>query len=137
MNVKKGLPAPSSQLPLANHAMPLLLSIVQQEHLSMPLCEVNSAAAAAVVVILAATAAAVAASPAVPTAAEENDDQDDDPERAVTTVAEHSVTLSPCSDFSSPRRPHGKRRYVRERFPIARAIICASMTRCYCREKEK
>ena len=99
----------------------------------MLLCGVNSAAAAAVVVSLAAAAAAVAASPAVPTAAEENDNQDDDPERAVTTVAEHSVTLSPCSDFSSPRRPHGKRRYVRERFLIARAIICAEWSRCYCR----
>ena len=99
----------------------------------MLLCEMNSAAAAAVVVSLAAAAAVVAAAPAVTAAAEEDDDQDDDPERAVTTVAEHSVTLSPCSYFSSPRRPHGKRRYVRERFLIARAIICASQTRCYCR----
>ena len=66
----------------------------------MLLCEMNSAAAAAVV-ILAAAAAVIAAAPAVPAAAEENDDQDDDPERAVTTVAEHSFTLSPCFDFSN------------------------------------
>ena len=66
----------------------------------MLLCEMNSAAAAAVV-ILAAAAAVIAAAPAVPAAAEENDDQDNDPERAVTTVAEHIFTLSPCFDFSS------------------------------------
>ena len=66
----------------------------------MLLYEINSAAAAAVVVILAAAAAVIAAAPAVPAAAEENDDQDDDPERAVTTVADHSFTLSPCFDFS-------------------------------------
>ena len=76
-----------------------------QEHRKMLLCEMNSAAAAAVVVILAAAAAAVAAAPAVPAAAEEDDDQDDDPERAVTTVAEHSFTLSPCFDFSNSPPP--------------------------------
>ena len=74
----------------------------------MLLCEMNSAAAAAIVVILAAAAAVVAAAPAVTAAAEENDDQNDDPERAVTTVAEHSVTLSPCSDFSSFSPPARK-----------------------------
>ena len=71
----------------------------------MLLYEINSAAAAAVVVILAAAAAVIAAAPAVPAAAEENDDQDDDPERAVTTVAEHSFTLSPCFDFSNSPPP--------------------------------
>ena len=77
----------------------------------MPLCEMNSAAAAAVV-ILAAAAAVIAAAPAVPAAAEENDDQDNDPERDVTTVAEHIFTLSPCFDFQTPRRLHGKRRHI-------------------------
>ena len=74
----------------------------------MLLYEINSAAAAAVVVILAAAAAVIAAAPAVPAAAEENDDQDDDPERAVTTVAEHSFTLSPCFDFSNSPPPARK-----------------------------
>ena len=70
----------------------------------MLLCEMNSAAAAAVVL----AAAAIIAAPAVSAAAEENDDQNDDPERAVTTVAEHSFTLSPCSDFSSFSPPARK-----------------------------
>lgn len=70
----------------------------------MLLYEMNSAAAAAVVL----AAAAIIAAPAVSAAAEENDDQNDDPERAVTTVAEHSFTLSPCSDFSSFSPPARK-----------------------------
>ena len=100
----------------------------------MPLCEMNAAAAAAVVVILAAAAAVVAAAPAVPAAAEEDDDQDDDPERAVTTVAEHSFTLSPCFDFSNSPPParkaaahpwtcveaisHRSCRHMRRMFPV-------------------
>ena len=67
----------------------------------MLLYEMNSAAAAAVVL----AAAAIIAAPAVSAAAEENDDQNDDPERAVTTVAEHSFTLSPCFDFSNSPPP--------------------------------
>ena len=70
----------------------------------MLLCEMNSAAAAAVVL----AAAAIIAAPAVSAAAEENDDQNDDPERAVTTVAEHSFTLSPCFDFSNSPPPARK-----------------------------
>ena len=67
----------------------------------MLLCEMNSAAAAAGVVIVAAAAVIEVAAAAVPAAAEEDDDKDNDPERAVTTVAEHIFTLSPCFDFSS------------------------------------
>lgn len=67
----------------------------------MLLCEMNSAAAAAVVVIVAAAAVIEVAAAAVPAAAEEDDDKDNNPERAVTTVAEHIFTLSPCFDFSS------------------------------------
>lgn len=76
----------------------------------MPLCEECLAAAAAAVVIVAAAVvvAAAATAEAVPAAAEENDDKDNDPERAVTTVAEHSFTLSPCFNFSSLPPPARK-----------------------------
>ena len=101
----------------------------------MLLCEMNSAAAAAVVL----AAAAIIAAPAVSAAAEENDDQNDDPERAVTTVAEHSFTLSPCFDFSNSPPPARKAAAhpltCVGAIPIARAIICAERSRCYCRAK--